>query len=300
MNTLIDKAEILSNSVSLQDTIMLIRVTIHKWGAKRYDKTVTNQIAVHHDVKADAGKFYKVLIKAPEFKAYDSATSALSNKHQSLTSPWGDDGQRALNNQVFPDWRENFNHLMGDVEQAKRDILANYEQRKAEAKIYLKDMFNEADYPSLDELARKFGVTYEIWPASDSTDWRFDFGKESNSELVDLVANQMTSRFKGIAKDAWERIEVVLKHYVDRLEDPTTTFNSSMVEKGQDLIDILPYLNFMDDPELTKISDQMRAKMYMYTPDTLRYDLNIRSAVVDEAKDMLDKLPGLMGCKLNR
>jgi hypothetical protein len=291
MNTsLINTSEVIKNAPSLRDTIIFVRLTVHCWGAKSYDVAVTNKIKQQFGTTGKVGKFYKDLLDSPELRDYKSSCSTLTDWNKSVTAPWGDGGTRALNQMIFMEWRENFNHLNEDVNDAKREIILYYDQRKAEAQIRLKGMFREQDYPA--DISDKFGVTHELWPAADVSDWRLDFGDEANKELVDTVANQMNDRFSSIVTDSWGRIQTVLEHYVDRLEDPGNKFHDTMVEKMQDCVDILPCLNFFNDPELTKFTDNMKLKLYMHKPDTLRHDPGIRQNVHDEAKAMLTKVPG--------
>jgi hypothetical protein len=95
-------------------------------------------------------------------------------------------------------------------------------------------------------------------------------------------------------KEVWDRLYERVKHMAEKLADPKAIFRDTMVENTKELCALLPRLNFMDDPDLESLRQQVESSLLKH-PEALRNDPDLRRDTAAEAKQIMDKMSVFMG-----
>jgi hypothetical protein len=67
-----------------------------------------------------------------------------------------------------------------------------------------------------------------------------------------------------------------------------------MIDNARDLCELLPRLNFADDPRLEAMRQEIESKL-LKNPEILRLHPEIRRDTAADAKAIMDKMSALMG-----
>ena len=183
-------------------------------------------------------------------------------------------------------------------EKSEWELLVNrfiwdYPKLKADAQRILGSLYNEADYPTVDELKTKFKMDMAIFPVP-ATDFRVQIASDELTRIQQDVEARVKSAQSTAMNEAWNRLYERVKNMAEKLADPSAIFRDSLVENTRELCALLPRLNFADDPHLEQMRQDVEASLLKH-PEALRNDLDLRRDTADEAKAIMDKMKSFMG-----
>jgi len=128
----------------LHDEAMIVRLSISKWTARKFDKTITQKVIREYGTADDSGRFNKVLIAKESIQVIDRAATAARAFHYEQTLPWDDAGGRILPAKNFMAYSKEMRTLKEKFGEAVREFVQNYPQYREEAETRLSGMFNPA------------------------------------------------------------------------------------------------------------------------------------------------------------
>jgi hypothetical protein len=278
---------------------VIARLTISKWTATKHDKRVSKEVADTHNSDEQMGRYNKSLINKDAMKEIRAIESRIRELHYKLTLPWEQDGERILSAKAYFDYCDQMRLLQVDWNNAVRAFVAVYPNLVADAQYRLNGLFNPAEYPAVSEIANKFNFEYaNFLPLPEGQHLQvIDMGTElaDRQREVDM---RVAAALDKATRDIWLRMQEVVTHMHEKLKvyertpDGKTNgiFRDSLVENITDLLDLVPTLNFSDDPNINKIADDMRASLTQYSPDTLRENPSARANTASAAKNILDSI----------
>ncbi len=278
----------------LHNEAMIVRLTISKWTARKFDKAVTATATAQYGADKDSGRFNKVLIAKDAIQEVDRAASAARQYHYENTLPWDDHGGRLLPSKNFADYSQKMRELRQEFDSAANEFLQNYNTYREEAKLRLGDMFDPSDYPQSFELSDKFGFESSIEPVPHGQDFRVSLQEKDKEELSKALEETNSRRTERATRDLFQRLADVTQRFVEKLSDPDAIFRDSLVENAVELVNLLPKLNINNDPELEKIRKEVSKKLAQHEPDNLRKDKTIRAKAAKDAQSILDKMSGFV------
>jgi hypothetical protein len=279
----------------LEEKGMLVRLSIGQWTANRKDKTVTQEVATNHNSDADMGIYRKALVAKNGLKAVQSAAGDARTFHYTNTLPWNDNGDRILPAANFFIYRQEIDKLKKQFETAVQDIINNYDEMIADARIRLNGLFDSNDYPSKYELERKYYFTVDISPIPTSADFRLTLTNGEEEAIKEEIQNRLQTAAQKANLDAWKRLYETVARFGEVLPafDPAAagkdrgTFRDSLVGNAVELCDLLTRLNITDDPELERMRKEVENKLTAYSAKELREDTNARKEVTKDAEAIL-------------
>lgn len=276
----------------LQNEAMIVRLSISKWTARKFDKSVTRKIASEYGTAEDTGRFNKVLIAKEALQAIERASNAARSFHYENTLPWDDAGGRLLPTANFMEYSKKMRGLKSSYETAVKEFLTNYPEYRKEAEKRLNKMFNPLDYPSTAVVSRKFGFTTDIEPVPHADDFRVTLQKKDKDHLAEELQKSVDRRMTLAIEDLFKRLLDVTQRFADTLSDPDAIFRNSMVENAIELVCLLPKLNIGNNSDLENMRKQVAKKLAGRDPELLRSDKKIRHNVANDAQEILRKLNG--------
>lgn len=264
---------------------------------RKMDKRATSQVIAHNHARKGAANVSKKLIKS---NAHDDMTKLVAQIrafHRDETVPWGDLGDRLVSNQTLIDYRNNMAQLEDEFWDLSEQILAEYPQAVAQAQLQLGDMFNEAEYPSVEELRRKFkfALTFEAVP--DVGDFRVDIGNQAAEEMREQYKQVLESRINSVKQDLAERLAEPLQRMSKGLDyaegEKPTGFRDTLVSNVLSIVELMRTCNLSNDVRITGIQKQLKQTLTGVTPDGLRRDPHLRAKTKQDVDKIIKNLPSL-------
>lgn len=174
-------------------------------------------------------------------------------------------------------------------------FISEYPALKARAKQFLPNgMYNEDDYPDATQIYKRFKMDMAVFPVP-STDFRVQIGDAEMERIKSDIEGRVSQAAQNAMFDVWQRLFDKVKHIAEKLADPKAIFRDSMIENAQELCELLPKLNFSDDPNLERMRQEVEAKLAGNHPDALRNDPDLRRSTAEEAARIMDVMKGFMG-----
>jgi len=284
---------------TLAGRALLVDMTVHYWVPKAADKDLSKETEEKYDTN---GTFSKQLLDQHIIKPVHSAMKRCETTHRELTLPWEDGGARILNSAIYlryeKETRDAVQKYIAEV-----DGLVSRWCQLIEAKKCTDKSFKPEHYPSANEIRSRYGVDIRYRPLPIGNDLRCDLAGDALAAVKAAIDSDQQDRIKAAVFNIAERIQEVLKHMVDTLNDykpavvekgktkkkAESTFRDSLVTNVADLGKLLPSLNVTGDPRIDAIATEM-LKLSAVSPDSLRDDDKARAATVNAADAILSKV----------
>lgn len=280
--------------MNLSDRALLVQLSVSQWTARKYDKKATRRVAEEFHNFVDQGRYNKALLPMNSLlDRVHKKTTHIRTKFYENTLPWGIEGTQMLPTSNYLQFMTDFRKERGEWQYLVNDFKDNYLQLKDDAKRVLGGLYNDADYPTINEIARKFHIDMAVFPVP-TADFRVSIASDELARIQQDVERRVADAQSTAMKEVWTRLYDRVKHMAEKLADPKAIFRDSMVENAQEICALLPRLNFMDDPQLEAMRQDVEAKLIKH-PDALRNDPDLRRDTAAEAKAIMDKMKSFMG-----
>jgi len=282
----------------------LVSVNITQWTARKLDKKVTDKVNREHSAVADAGRFNKLLIGAEHLAELQGMVSKARALHYLMTRPWADDGPRILPNALFAKFSDAFRTLKREFNEAADRFCAAYPAFIEERKRELNGMFDEADYPAVEEIRSKFNLDLTILPFPDAEDFRADLDDDTVEEIRQQVRTTTGNVLDNAMKHTITQVSETVGHmakalaeYGDEIDGSkrTRSFKDTLVENIRTLADLLDAFNLTNDPKLAEITKRIKAELCVEDAQTLRDNEKVRANVQQSADEIVKAVSGIFG-----
>jgi hypothetical protein len=260
--------------MSIVTKAMVLNLQIGMWKGYRLDKEASAKVTKDAGADGDAARVNKHLVPKEALKDIESASNAARNHFYSKTLPWKDNGDRLLTRLMFRDFIEEHERLVGVFKDAVEQFLT-------------------VNYPPAEALRRKFYINLDIDGVTEAGDFRVTLDAEHAGEVKESMERAMHERLGRAMRDVWSRLADVVGHFAKKM-DSDDIFRDATVKNIEELVDLLPGLNVLDDPDLAAMGDEVKAKLAGYDPKDLRKKPAVRSQAAKEAKEIMERMAGFM------
>ena len=280
---------------NLVNNCMVINVSISLWEGRRLDRAITRKTTTDAHASDDALRVNKSLVSKESFKEVQAASSAVRTLVHERTLPWKDNGDRLLLRAGYTKFIEDFHALEQDWAAAVDHFISvRYPEEQARASFRLGAAFDAEDYPHPEELRGRFRLSLGIDAVSTAQDFRVKLDGDTVSNIRSQIEEATAERMTNAMRAVWERIEKVVTHFASRTTGEVERFHESTVTNLQELVELLPTLNLVNDPNLAGIAATLQQTLCAYDPKTLRKDVAVRAAANAEAQEIIDTMAGFM------
>jgi hypothetical protein len=288
---------------SIHERTMLVALTVRRWHIGRNDPTADVDISKKFGVNPEMGKYRKLLVRKEAISTLRQLESKLRETHYGITLPWADDGYRILSSKGFFAYQEKISAAIEEYNTAADELVTQYKALKKDAKERLGQLYNEADYPSAEELRACYEAKVSVRPLPNAEDFRVDLGSETD---VAVIRQQIDAELKAQVEEAhrslYRRVAEVLEHASERLKaysvDPegrvSHPFRESLIGNIKELLSIIPILNVTEDEELVKLAARIEAEVVNQPVDVLRDSDAAREKVIASADSILKKMSSFL------
>lgn len=277
---------------SLSTRALLVSVNISQWSGRRLDKVATATANSHHKASRGAGNYTKKLLpNARELDAIFTIASKARQYFYEQSLPWMADGTRILSSENYLDFTNSMRKIKAEFDNAVADFVTAYPKLKANAQSMLGDLFNEGEYPNIDELKSKFSIETSFLPMPDVKDFRVELAEVEKKEFVKKMRE-----VESIAmRDCWDRLHSVVKVAADKLSQPDALFRDSLIENITEIVNLLPKLNITNDTNLETARRDVENLVLKMRPDVLRVNVSERDKASKELAEIENKMKSIMG-----
>lgn len=279
--------------LTIHDKTMLINLSITKWSMRKHDKKISDEIEQKYSA-TEAGRYNKCLLAIECGKQISQIDTGARTFHYINTLPWSDNGARILPSKNYFEYVRKMSSIKDEREGYVRTFIQNFEVYKEESKLRLNGLYKESDYPAIYDLEDKYSFEYSITPIPSGNDFRIDIGGMEMQKIREELEEKVKISQGKAVQDLWYRLKDAIQHIVARLSDKDAVFRDSLIENIIELTQILPRLNFTDDPDLEDMRREIEQSICTVSPQNLRSDANLRKNTAKEAKVLMDKMEVFM------
>ena len=280
--------------MSISNSAMLVEMNISVWTGQKVDRGATIKVTDEARATNDAGLFRKNLMAGTTLRKEIADYAALCRTwHNGRTLPWSDKGSRLLPTSMFFDYKQEANARRSYFDSKVTQFIEQYPNLVLAAERSLGDLFNPADYPSIDEVRSKFGFRLVFSPVAESGDFRIDVG---NSELAELRAQYESayeSRVQEAMQTAWDKLHDVLTTMSEKLTEPEgekpKLFHGTFVSNIADMCQLLTHLNITNNPELEMARRELERAIANVDVEDIRSDPGLRVDLKARVDEVLGK-----------
>jgi len=284
-------------TMMLNDRALLVSLSISQWTARKLDKRATKEVADNNRASTSAGRYNKSLLPLNDLLAHvHQKTGVIREKFAKNTLPWGIDGTRILPSANYLSFMQDFRKEKGEWQSLVTMFIDNYDDLVDEAKRWLGDLYDAADYPDKHKVADKFAMDMGIFPVP-TNDFRVELSSDELARLQEDMEGRMATIQQEAMNDCWHRLYKHVQHITEKLADPKGIFRDSMLDNAQETCDLLSRLNIADDPNLEAMRREVEAKLINHHPDSLRNDPDLRQDTAAEARKIMDLMSSYMGAQ---
>jgi len=207
--------------------------------------------------------------------------------------PWSDKGSRLLPTSMFFDYKQEANARRSYFDSKVTQFIEQYPNLVLAAERSLGDLFNPADYPSIDEVRSKFGFRLVFSPVAESGDFRIDVGNSELAELREQYESAYESRVHEAMQVAWDKLHDVLTTMSEKLTEPEgekpKLFHGTFVSNITDMCQLLTHLNITNNPELEMARRELERAIANVDVEDIRSDPGLRVDLKARVDEVLGK-----------
>jgi hypothetical protein len=280
-------------SHALTEKAMIANLRIGHWQGHRLDKAASDDVIERAGAKAGAARVNKHLV-AKEFLApIITASGAVRTHFYEKTLPWRDNGDRILSRKLYMSFIETHEGLVREFEDAVEKFLTvDYPSAVEQAEFRMGELFNPDDYPPAAELRRRFYIALDFDAVTTSNDFRVQIDAahvEQVKASMDAAAETRLAQAQG---DVWKRIASTIGYFHERMADPDKVFRDTTVSNVHELLDLIPGLNILDDPEIEEVRGMIAKSLGAADAGEIRKHADVREELAADAQAILDKMAG--------
>lgn len=283
-------------TIGIATSAMLVELNISCWTARKLDKDVSNEIDAVKNTKVKAGNYHKHLLAGnPHHEAVVkyAASSRLWNIKQTI--PWSDSGPRivTMENLFNGGYKRQLDDRRDEFYRLRDVFLGVYPTLISASAFQLGDLFDRDEYPSVEEVAKKFRFSYTLTPIPTAGDFRIEIGEQAKRELIEQYELAFNERLEHAMRDLWGRLHECLTHMSERLADDEhgerKRFHGTLLSNARELIDLLARLNITQDPKLEEARRDLQNALLNTELDTLKESDYVRENVKAKVDEILNK-----------
>lgn len=280
--------------MSITTKAMVINLQVGIWQGFRLDKDASAKVTRDAGADGDAARVNKHLVPKEALQPVKTAANAVRTHLYSKTLPWKDNGDRLLTKSIYMDFIQEHGELLQGFTDAVEEFLTTaYPRARDQAEFRMGSLFKPEDYPSANQLRHRFYINMDIDNVTEAGDFRVSLDGEHAANVQAQMERAMAERIGRAMQDIYTRLSDVVGHFASKMSTDGV-FRDSTVRNIEELVELIPGLNVLDDPELNKLGVEIKQKLTGIDPADLRKNPEVRSQAAKDAEDIMERMKGFM------
>lgn len=273
---------------------LVLNLRVGVWSGHQLDKSASQRLTSEASATDDAARVNKHLISKAALAEVTKAANALRTHFYTHTLPWKDNGDRVISRKPFLSFIEQHEKLMSDMHRAA-DNFAHviYPAERERARFRMGALYNPSDYPSPDEVRRRFYASLDIDPVTEIGDFRVKLEAQAQQTLKTQVERAYQERVDRAMQSVWQRVADMVTTFAQRTA-ANQAIRVELVDNLREIVQILPDLNIVSDPQLESIRKLIESKLIDNDASVLRTDDAVRLQAAAEAAAIADQMRSFM------
>jgi len=274
--------------MSIVKDCMVVNIGIGVWAGYRRDKKATAKITSESGAESDAAAVNKHLVPKVALKPIITASNSIRSHFYNNTLPWKDNGDRLLTRKNYQKFMEEHAQLADKFDAAvEHFVTKDYPAAVDKAAFRMGTMFDPSDYPTPDQIRRKFYARIDIDAVTTGNDFRVDLDEDELQRIRANIERGLKRRILG----SLEEVRETLEHFNEKVSNPEAIFRNSTVKAVKALADMIPETG---DPQIDNVRQEIERCLSGVDADGLRNNQYYRGEKANETKAILDKMKGFM------
>jgi hypothetical protein len=157
----------------------------------------------------------------------------------------------------------------------------------------LGDLYDPADYTSVEELRSKIAFRMVFSPVPEGGDFRVDLPAQDIQEMRAQYDAAFNDRLAEAMREPWDRLHKMLAAMTEKLnqpDDPDTTrrWHDTFITNARDMTEMLRHLNVTKDPELERARRALSDAIYGIDIEDVKHDMAVRENMSRKLTAILD------------
>ena len=276
--------------MALQDSGMLVSLTITQWAARKLDKTTSYEVCNAKSADQGSGSFHKQIIPKGYLKNINQLVNRIRNFHYSNTLAWTHKGSDLLPSRNYMKYVKTMGKLQDKFNEAVDDFLDHYDTVVKQAVNNLHGLYEESDYPTAEMIKRKFKMEINMTPIPSSGDFRIDLNQKELDKLKGRLDQQLAEAQVAAEQDLFSRLYTAVAKATITLRTPNKIFRNTLILNIEELCNMIPDMNINNNKQLNDIAERNLKYMQQVDIKTLRdqEDTSYRFELADKLASELE------------
>jgi hypothetical protein len=279
----------------IANSAVLVRLNISVWGASKRNKDLENEVARGKNADPKAMRMYdNLMVGSTGHKDVQKHAANVRLWHTNMTLPWDERGYRLCPTSLFLDYKSQHNLKKAAFNSMLDTFRVKYFSYRETARQYRGDMFNENDYPPVEEVMSKFAWNFVVAPVPESGHLCIDLPEQEMQELRQSCDEEVERKVAEAAKENEKRLLKELQGISakctdtgDDDEDDKKRWHDTFVTNPIDLCRMLKHMNLSNDPKVEEARQRLEDVMAGKTKEMFKYFPTIRQEVKDEVDSII-------------
>lgn len=279
---------------------VLVTLNVSTWTARKFDKRVTEDVAVTNSAGNKAGRYNKDLLAgAEQHKAVTQASGAARRTHYMNTLPWSDEGWRLLPTANYQAYVDAMRKARDTFDSAVDTFVSNYSTLREDARRELGALYNSSEYPDASRVREKFDWAIEFAPVPTVGDIRVALPDDEIASIEQRIESRVIAATRDAMADAWDRLRESVTR-IAKASQEEGIIRNNLIENARETAELLGRLNVSADADLDAMRDRVLRELATVDVDTMREDDAVRAATKAKADAILESMNSFFSPALNR
>lgn len=274
----------------LHNKTLLICLGLSGISSARADKQITAEVLTDKNAAEDAGRWVSRLWPKEALEPIRSLDSQIRAFHYQKTLPWMDKGERIIAARTFTPYMDEMRNMRYKRETLVQGFLDHYEDWIQAARLMRGDTFREDEYPHVSDARKKFKFELSSMPVPHREDFRVTLANEEMDEVQRSLDARIQRAERNATVDLYRRMAAPVVALVERLANPDAKITDATLNALKELVNSLPDINIMDDPEVESIRQSIRDQLCRIYPDAVNDSRSDRQRSLTKANAILNKM----------
>jgi hypothetical protein len=281
----------------LEDVCCLVSVEAKRPQMTKTDRKATRAAEDAMNAEAGTGAYHKALYPKPLVQPIHTAELHVRNYVQAYASTL------ARNLYLLPNsfrqrvYEGGYHLIDTEYKMAVDAFLINYGQVLHAAQQQQGDMFDASVYPDVSEVRAQFRMDLRFLPFAPARNLAADeFGAMLAQRCEVDIKNALRDNLQDILGQMTKVVGSIASKLHTKLNEDgkQARFHDSLMENLDHLIEVVPALNFTNDPRIDHLIDEMKRKLRVPTEVLKSGARGVQERILQDANDILSKMQGLI------
>ena len=276
---------------AIAKSAVLVKLNISVWSATKRNKQLEQELAASKNADPKATRMYdNLMVGSSGHKDIQDYAGNSRLWHAKMTNPWDDKGWRLCPTSLFLDYKHQHNWKRQECERMVQQFGNKYATYREVAKEYRGDIFNEEDYPPVEEVLSKYAWNFAVSPVPSSGHMYIDLPEQELQELRTACDDEVARSVQEAVKDNARRLRKQLEQISEKCAGADADgkrWHDTFISNPLELCRMLKHLNVTNDPKLEEARKKLEEIMEGKTKEMFKDKPEVREEVKKEVDEII-------------